>query len=100
MRGWASSCRSVSACGRNKCRLITHKICAIDPTSLDFVARGVEWPADERLVDLAPDLDAFSAFDGFSSFREMVDFWAETHAAEKFHGWHIRCLPFPQMRWT
>jgi hypothetical protein len=45
-------------------------------------------------------LDAFSAFDGFSSFSEMVDFWAETHAAEKFHGWHIRWLLFPQMRWT
>jgi hypothetical protein len=54
----------------------------------------------DRLVCRAPDLDAFAAFDGFSSFSEMVDFWAETHAAEKFHGWHIRWLPLAQMRWT
>jgi hypothetical protein len=33
----------------------------------------------DRLVCRAPDLDAFAAFDGFSSFSEMVDFWAETH---------------------
>jgi hypothetical protein len=54
----------------------------------------------DRLVCRAPDLDAFAAFDGFSSLSEMVDFWAETHAAEKFHGRHIRWLPLPQMRWT
>jgi hypothetical protein len=74
-----------------QCRLITRKICvAIDPISLDLVARGVEWPADDRLVYRAPDLGAFSEFDGFSSFSEIVDFWPETHAAEKSHGWHIR----------
>jgi HNH endonuclease len=57
-----------------QCRLITRKICvAIDPISLDFVARGVEWPADDSLVYRAPDLDAFSALDGFST--ALIDYW-------------------------
>jgi hypothetical protein len=80
--------------------LIIRKICvAIDPILPVFVARG-RTASDDGLVYGAPDLDAFSAFDGFSSFREMVDFWSQTRAAKKFHGWQIRRLPLRQMRWT
>lgn len=81
------------------CRLITRKTClAVDPITLDFIARSIEWPVDNRLVYLARDLDVFAAFDGFLCWDELIEFWSETHTADKFHGWHIRWMELPQFR--
>jgi hypothetical protein len=80
-----------------QCRLIARKTCvAVEPITLNFVSFGVGYIiCGARCLRRQTELDAFAAFDGFQSFTEMAEFWAETHAADKFHGWHIRWLPLP-----
>jgi hypothetical protein len=78
-----------------QCRLITRMIClAVDPITINFVACNVGYIIirGTRCLERPTELDAFAAFDGFQNFAEMAKFWAETHAADKFHGWHIRWL--------
>jgi hypothetical protein len=85
-----------------QCRLITRKTCvAVEPITLNFVGFGVGYIiCGARCLRRPPELDAFAAFDGFQNFAEMAEFWAETHAADEFHGWHIRWAELPQMGWA
>jgi uncharacterized protein YqfB (UPF0267 family) len=84
-----------------QCRLITRQHCvAVDPITLDFVTRSIEWPAEDRLIYRSSDLDRFAVFDGFRCYADMIEFWAETHATDKFHGWHIRWLAHRGLRPT
>jgi hypothetical protein len=82
-----------------QCRLIARKTCvAADPITLNFVSFGMGYIiCGGRCLRRQTELDAFASFDGFQSFTEMAKFWAETHGADDFHGWHIRWAELPQM---
>lgn len=78
-----------------QCWLIARKTCiGIDPITLDFISRSVEWADTGTLIYSSPDLDNFAVFDGFVCWDQLAAFWADTHAEDKFHGWHIRWAAF------
>lgn len=78
----------------------------VEPIALDLesgtVVIGIDSPDCEPMVIIggAKLLDVFARFDGFTDWRDLRDFWDETHGGKvgivrKFDGFHIRWRDWP-----